>query len=134
MKRTINYLALVLLVAVGISFGQTKEQLTEIQLLSLIEGIKSDNAGLIRSSIFLAGYYRIESAADEIKDEMLSSNDPKIQVLAALALYEIGNDEVLDDLYNLSQNINEDLKVRRMAKAIYDQWVNDKANFVAVTR
>lgn len=130
MKRTLTLIALVVLLVASNNFAQAKEKLTDNQLQTLITGIKSDNPGLKRSSIFFAGYYKLTETVDVLKDEMLNAENPDIQILAALALYEIGDDNVIVDLNMLAKNKDEDYKVRRMAQAIYEHWVNDK-NFVS---
>lgn len=133
MKRTLTLIALVLLLVSTNSFAQAKDQLTDNQLQTLVTGIKSDNLGLKRSSIFFAGYYKLSETVDVLKDEMLNAENPDIQILAALALYEIGDDDVMVDLNVLAKNKDEDYKVRRMAQAIYEHWVNEM-NFVSVAR
>lgn len=127
MKRSLTYLTVLLVVAVGFNFAQTKDQLNPKAIENLVAGIHSENLGLQKSSIFFAGYYKIEEAMDALREEMLLNENPGIKVLAALALYEIRNENVLEDLDRLAKDINEDLKVRRMIKAIYDEWeVNNR--------
>lgn len=132
MKRTLTLIALIVLLVSANSFAQAKE-LTDNQLQTLVTGIKSDNLGLKRSSIFFAGYYKLSETVDVLKDEMLNAENADIQILAALALYEIGDDDVMVDLNVLAKNKDEDYKVRRMAQAIYEHWVNE-SNFVSVAR
>ena len=133
MKRTLTYLALTLLAGLAL-IAQPESRLNENQIQTLLNGINSENPGLKRSSIYFAGYYKIEAAVEELRSEMINSNDPNIKILAALALYEIGNEDVLSDIDLLSKSLEEDLRVRRMAKAIHDYWIENDQNFVSVAR
>jgi len=134
MKRRFAYLTLLLVVAVGLNVAQTKDQLNPIAIKNLVAGIHSENLGLQKSSIFFAGFYKIEEAMDALREEMLLNENPSIKVLAALALYEIHNEDVLDDLERLVRDVNQDYQVRRMAKAICDEWYIKDANAITVAK
>ena len=134
MKRALTILTLSLVVLLSSLSAQEKRNLTNDEIQNLKFGIQSENTGLKRSSIYFAGYYKIEEAADILRDEMLRSNDPNIQLLAALALYEIGDRSFLSDVNVLANDKAEDLKVRRMAKAISDEWkANLKQSVVSIS-
>jgi len=134
MKRSLTYLTVLLVVAVGFNFAQTKDQLNPKAIENLVAGIHSENLGLQKSSIFFAGYYKIEETMDALREEMLLSENPGIKVLAALALYEIHNEEVLVDLERLVRDIKQDYHVRRMAKAICDEWYIKDVNAITVAK
>lgn len=84
--------------------------------------------------MFFAGYYKVVDAAEALKNEMHNSNDPSIQILAALSLFEIGDDTVLNDLQSLVNNSRKDVKVRKMAKAIYEHWISSDNKVTAAVR
>lgn len=127
MKRSLTILTVLLVVTAGLNLGQTKDQLNPRAIENLLAGIHSENLGLQKSSMFFAGYYKIEETVEALREEMLLNENPGVKILAALALYEIHNENVLEDLDRLAKDINEDLKVRRMIKAIYDEWeVNNR--------
>ncbi len=134
MKRSLTYLTVFLFVTVGFSIAQTKDQLNPIAIENLVAGIHSENLGLQKSSIFFAGFYKIEETMDALREEMLLNENPSIKVLAALALYEIHNEDVLDDLERLVRDVNQDYQVRRMAKAICDEWYIKDANAITVAK
>lgn len=134
MKRTLTYLVLALLAAFSISLAQTEKQLSENAIENLVSGINSENNGLKRSSIYFAGYYKVESVVDELREVMFSDDDPSTQILAALALYEIGDEDVLDDLAVLSQKLDENAKVRKMAGAIHEYWTTRGVDFASVAK
>ncbi|MDZ7764093.1 MAG: HEAT repeat domain-containing protein [Melioribacteraceae bacterium] len=124
MKRTITLLVLGLLTTLCGLSAQNKD-FNEKEIENLAAGILSDNYGLQRSSIYFAGYYKVAEVVNEVTEVMLTSDEPNIKILAALALYEIGKEEALNDFAQLVNNNQEDLKVRKMVKAIYDKWDNE---------
>lgn len=134
MKRSLTYLTVFLFVAVGFSFAQSKAKLNPIAIENLVTGIHSENLGLQKSSIFFAGSYKIEETVDALREEMLSNENPSIKILAALALYEIHNEDALDDLERLVRDVNQDYHIRRMAKAICDEWYIRNSNAITVAK
>ena len=100
----------------------------EYALQNLVAGIQSDNTGVKRSSIYFAGKYRIAETEDVLIAQLKEENDPSTRILIALVLYEMGSEEGLLEVKNLSLN-DEDAKVRRMATQIYNEYlVNDGAS------
>ena len=134
MKRSLTYLTVLLIVTVGFNFAQTKDQLNPIAIENLLAGIHSENPGLQKSSMFFAGYYKIEETVEALREEMLSNENPGVKILAALALYEIHNEDVLDDLERLVRDVKQDYHVRRIAKAICDEWYIKDANAITVAK
>lgn len=134
MKRRINYLALVFFAVASLAIAQQSKNFTNLEVDNLISAIKSDNPGLQKSAIYLAGYYRVIETVEAIKEEMNTSEDPSIKVLAALTLYEIGSGEAIDDILSLVDNTNVDPKVRNLAEAIHDYWTSRKYSFTTTTQ
>jgi HEAT repeat protein len=138
MKTTL-FLTVVLLSAFLVSTGLAqKNSITEITnneyaLKNLVAGIQSDNTGVKRSSIYFAGKYRIAEAEDALIDQLKEEEDASTRILIALVLYEMGSEEGLLEVKNLSEN-DKDSKVRRMTFQIYNEYlVNDGVNTVYVT-
>lgn len=84
---------------------------------NLICGIKSENTGLKKSSIYFAGKYKITEAVDALTNRLAIENDENIRVLIALALYEIGVPEGFEAIKNLAANDRSE-KVRKTSIAI----------------
>lgn len=127
MRRVITLLMLGFLTLASLLAAQEKPQkhFGEKEVANLAAGILSENYGLQRSAIYFAGYYKVAEVVNEVTEVMLTSDEPNMKILAALALYEIGNEEALNDFAQLVNNNQEDLKVRKMVKAIYDKWNNE---------
>ncbi len=103
-------------------------------LQNLVAGIQSDNTGVKRSAIYFAGKYRIAEAEEPLITQLKEENDPSTRILIALVLYEMGSEEGLREVQDLSLN-DEDAKVRRMATQIYNEYlVNDGISTANVTK
>ena len=94
----------------------------------LIAGIHSENDGVRRNSIYFAGYYKIVETEDALIAQLKKEKDPSTRILISLVLYELGSEEGLFEVKNLSLS-DEDAKVRRMAAQIFNEYlVNDLSN------
>ncbi|MCW8804597.1 MAG: HEAT repeat domain-containing protein [Ignavibacteriaceae bacterium] len=139
MKAYKGFLTAALLAAVltGSVYAQ-KKSINEITsnkyaLENLVAGIQSDNTGVKRSSIYFAGKYRIAEIESVLIAQLKEEEDPSTKILIALVLYELGSEEGLFEVKNLSLS-DEDAKVRRMATQIYNEYlVNDGASTAFIT-
>ena len=86
-------------------------------------GIKSDNSGLKKSSIYFAGYYRIKETVPVLTEQIKKEGDPKVRVLIALVLYKIGDEKSIGLVKELSAK-DKNPEVRRMCACIYDAYIN----------
>ena len=94
-------------------------------LENLVAGIHSDNTGVKRSSIYFVGKYRIAEAEDALINQLKEEKDPSTRILIALVLYEMGSEEGLSKVKDLSEN-DDNARVRRMTFQIYNEYlVND---------
>ena len=93
-------------------------KLSDNDLGNLKTGIVSENLGLRKSSIELASKYSIKEAAVTLLDQLKKEDNPEIRILLVRALYVIGDEKYLSDIYDVAHQ-DTDLKVRKMASAIY---------------
>jgi HEAT repeat protein len=139
MKAYKGFLTAVLLAAIltGSVYAQ-KNSIKDVTpnnyaLQNLVAGIHSDNTGVKRSAIYFAGKYRIAETEEALITQLKEENDPSTRILIALVLYEMGSEEGLFEVKDLSQN-DENVKVRRMATQIYSEYlVNDASSTVFFT-
>ncbi len=136
--KTTRFLTVVLLAAVLTGSGYTQSNSIKditahkYALENLIAGIHSENDGVRRNSIYFAGYYKIVEAEDALIAQLKEEKDPSTRILISLVLYELGSEEGLLEVKDLSLN-DKDAKVRRMATQIYNEYqVNDAASTVYV--
>jgi len=123
--KTRNYLFTVMLavllspfVSNGQSFETQVFDLSDNSIESLIEGINSDNEGLKRACVYLAGKYKISVTVAALRDQLAADNTSANKILIARALYEIGD---FGCMYNLKRVAVADTsaKARRICSAIY---------------
>ncbi len=58
-------------------------------IATLKEGIHSENRGVKKSSIYMAGLYKIEEAVDALIDKLKTEEDPDTRILKVLIYIKI---------------------------------------------
>lgn len=96
-------------------------------IANLIHGIKSDNLGLMKSSVYFAGKYRVKEAVPVLIEELNSAKDSNCKVLIALSLYLIGDEDGIEAVYKIAKTDRND-RVRHMCNAIYAEFSRNKLN------
>ena len=87
-------------------------------IANFISAIKSDNEGLKRSAIYLAGKYKIGETVDELSKILSSDNSENVKFASALALYEIGDPKGLDAIFK-SSLIDQNEFIKKLCASIY---------------
>jgi hypothetical protein len=98
------------------------KKVTANSIETLKAGISSENKGLKRSSIYMAGLYKIDEAVDVLIDRLSKEQDPNTIVLIALSLYNIGNPEGMEAVKHLSLEV-QDARVKKMSTLLYRKYV-----------
>ena len=131
---TVTFLAALFLSSVNAQTQSINEITSnKYALKNLVAGIYSENLGVKRSSIYFAGKYKIAETVDELISQLKQEEDPSTRILIALVLYEMGNEEGLNEVKDISIN-DEDSKVRRITTQIYNDYLlNDSESTVFVT-
>ena len=121
------------------TFGQTISQPNSIKditnnkyaIVNLLKGIKSENDGVKRSSIYLVGKYRIAEAEQVLIEQLEMEENPSNRILIALVLYELGSEHGLLEVKKMISN-DDNHKVRRMSTHIYNAYLtsNSKGRLV----
>jgi hypothetical protein len=96
-------------------------------IANLIHGIKSDNLGLMKCSVYFAGKYRVKEAVPVLIEELNSVNDSNCKVLIALSLYLIGDKDGIEAVYKIAKTDRNE-RVRHMCNAIYVEYSRNKLN------
>lgn len=112
----------VLILSSMIKAQSATESISESAVKNLVSGINSDNEGLYRSSIYLAGKYRVGEAVDALVSKMEREKDPGIRVLIALSLYEIRDASGLEAVRKQSLSDSSE-NVRNISALIYSEFV-----------
>ncbi len=126
--KSVTTLAVLLAVLISASTGlqaqsSNYKNINEYSLESLKQGIQSDNPGLRKSSIYMAGLYKIDESVETLIDQLEKEPIPSTRVLIALSLYNIGNPEGMEAVKKLSSREKNE-EVRRMSTVIYRQFAD----------
>ncbi|MCF8357060.1 MAG: hypothetical protein K9H48_21675 [Melioribacteraceae bacterium] len=133
MKKITTIMLAVIFLAGGMkSLGQgyslEKVQHSEKLVVNLNKGIASGNDGLRKSSIYLAGKYRLASTVDALIDQLNNENEPSIKILIGLALYRIGDPIGMEKIIHQSKNEKNE-KVKMMFIQIYNEFQKEQNEF-----
>lgn len=94
-------------------------------------GLRSDNLGLRKSSIYFAGKYKLKEVTEDLVKLFKEEDDPGNKVLIALSLYMVGDIDALEEVRRLSFTEKKDKYVRNMIQKIYFEYlVNENERFV----
>lgn len=125
MKRSnkITTIALMIFLTTTGLFAQSKTNATinDKAIENLKAGIVSVNLGLKKDCLYLAGKYKLNEAVPVIIEELKSTRDCGVKILAARVLYEIGNRAGLDAVRDVAI-VDTTGKVKRICAAIYNAY------------
>jgi len=127
-KLVIAYLSLLFVATIGELTAQTNfisiKDITndKYALDNLLDGIKSENDGVKRSSIYFVGHYRIAEAEEALIEQLKKEQNPSNRILIALVLFELVSEDGLLEVKKLASN-DDNLKVRRMSTHIYNKFL-----------
>jgi len=129
-SRLLSFFVVVILLIFVSSLHAQNNSIKDISsnkyaLQNLLAGIKSDNEGVQRSSIYFAGKYRIAESESALIEQLNKEENPSTRILIALVLFEMGSMEGLEAVRKLALN-DVDPKVRRMSTHIHNEhMIND---------
>ena len=93
----------------------------DVAVANLIKGINSENKGLERSSIYIAGRDKVTGAVDALIERLNNEDDPSTRILIAVSLFEIRDSKGLDAIKDLSAKDKSE-KVRSISGLIYNEY------------
>jgi hypothetical protein len=136
MKTTLLSVTLAATLLIGAGFAQKNSSIDltahKYAMQNLVAGIHSDNDGVRRSSIYLAGYYRITETEDALIDQLAVEKNASTKILISLVLFELGSEKGMQEVKNISE-IDGDAKVRRMATQIYNEYLINNSQSTVYT-
>jgi len=136
MKTTLLSVTLAATLLIGAGFAQKNSSIDltahKYAMQNLVAGIHSDNDGVRRSSIYLAGYYRITETEDALIDQLAVEKNTSTKILISLVLFELGSEKGMQEVKNISE-IDGDAKVRRMATQIYNEYLINNSQSTVYT-
>jgi HEAT repeat protein len=90
----------------------------------LLDGIKSENDGIKRSSIYFVGKYKIADAEDLLIKQLNKEQNPDNRILIALVLYKLGSENGILTIKKLAA-IDNNHKVRTISTLIYNEYLQN---------
>lgn len=135
MKTTKQLFAflIVLMLTAGTLFAQDQNKgisLSDDHVMNLVSGINSNNEGLKRSAIYLAGKYGIEDLTFELVKRLKTEKNAQDRILISLALYKIGGRAGYEAVKEIANN-DYNAKVRRISNAICDAFELENDRLIA---
>jgi len=110
--------------------GQTKLTPREAAVMNLVTALNSDNEGLRKSAIYLAGKNKVKEVADVLTERLTKEKEACMKILVALSLYNIGDERGMNAVQRAAEK-DSDLRVRRMCDAIFSEYLRDSQNNTA---
>ena len=118
---TLNKILAVLIFLSSIMVAQDSGKIIEFDknaIANLKTAITSDNPGLRKSGIYFAGKYAANEVGETLIEQLKVEKDPELRILLVRVLYIIDDQKFMDQIKDLALT-DTDLKVRRMASAVY---------------
>jgi len=121
---------MVLMVAFGLLFftglsAQSKRTYSVNDIQNLVNAVTSENDGLKRSGIYLAGFYKVKELCPVLVESFTAETE-KNKILIALSLYQIQEENSMSKLTELSGK-EKNPEVRRICNAIVEQYQKDNS-------
>lgn len=130
--KTLVTLVVVLLLSFGLNAKDARKNsrlsFNSVQIENLKLGVHSDNDGLKRNCVYLAGKYQIEDLGKDLLDELSSEKSPSNRILIALSLSYIGYEKGIEYIKEMSLT-DEDSKVRQICSSIYEKYLNNLKDY-----
>ena len=127
-KLAVVFLSLLIIVTMGELTAQNNsiQDITDNKyaIENLLDGINSDNEGVKRSSIYLAGKYRIVETEQVLIEQLNKEQNPSNRILIALVLYKLKSEKGLLAVRKLAGH-DHNQKVRRMSTHIYNEYITN---------
>ncbi len=92
--------------------------ISENSLGDLRSAIKSENYGLRKSGIYLAGKHSVSQVSQTLLEQLKVEENPNLRILIIRVLYIIDDTKFADAISNIALH-DENSRVRNMASSIY---------------
>lgn len=106
--------------------GYTEKEFTNF-IKNLKVAIQAENNGLRKSAVYLAGLYSLNEVVPVLVSQLEKESNSDIKILIALALYRMEDPMGMEAVERLYKN-ESDVRVKRMSKAIVDEFRNKFAH------
>ena len=122
MKTLFCVLSLVLLFTASDAKAQNSDKYWTVNAIkNLSAGINSDNYGVKRSAIFLAGKYKLTQLLDELIKILDDERNQNIKIITAIALEKIGDEKGVEAIRKKIPTESDD-KVKQLYQLISAEY------------
>jgi HEAT repeat protein len=80
--------------------NKEKSKVSEASLKNYAKAIESENSGLKKSAVYMAGVYKINGLVKTLIKQFTKEKDDDVKVMIALALYMIGDERGIATVEN----------------------------------
>lgn len=101
-------IAVVLFLSGSTLYAYEEFKLTETQIENLINGIESENDGVKKSSIYLAGQYQIEEAFDALIETLETESDYSVILMVVFSMFQINEYDALTAVLDFTAASNDE--------------------------
>jgi HEAT repeat protein len=105
----------------------TDKQYEEKKMANVIANlsvtIQSENLGLRRSAIYLAGFYSLDEAIPALVSQLEKEDNPEVKILISLVLFRMDDPRGMEAVEKLYKN-DDNPRVKSMSKAVLDEYKN----------
>lgn len=134
MKKYLYTLAVVLSLSLlsASSFAQSSSQnvnakFTDIGISNLKNGIKSENMGIKKSSIYLSGKYKLHELEDTLIEELKSQENADIKLLIAKVLHQMYSEKGMIALEDFARDTT-DKRLQKFSNLFINDYNFNKQN------
>lgn len=136
LTKVLYFTMMIFLFAVTVNHAQEERNvvltLGNDAIGNLKNAITSENPGLRKSGIYLAGKHTVKEVASTLLEQLNNESDPELKILIIRVLYIIDENEYMNEIHQLALNEEND-KVRQMASAIYSVMQINSSDKVAAS-
>jgi hypothetical protein len=113
------------LLAIAGDLEKSEQKINESSVLSLLEGLKSENLGLKTSCAYMLGELKISNAVIPLMKVLRDDENEKARISAALALYKIGSPLSINAIKQ-ARKFDESKRVIKLVSNFYNEYLRNK--------
>lgn len=139
MKFSIKYLLLLIAIpsfqpfAMAGDLPKPKQNVSENSILSLLQGLNSDNLGLRTGCAYMLGELQVSEAVLPLMKVLRDDESEEARISAALALFKIGTPMSINAVKQ-AVKFDESERVSKLAAAFYHQYLRNTNSYENITK
>jgi len=94
---------------------------SKTETANLINGIKSENIGVMKASIYFAGKYKVPEATNALLEILDRDLEPSTVILVTFAIYQIGDKDAMVKVIEKATN-SDSVRIQNVLSAVALQY------------